>query len=101
MRISREKFKENDDQNDREKQHGHDGEPRDMFVVLVVAAFAAPLAVQFIGEIPAVVIRRFLVVRGIEARFVIELAGFWSIEIEQCHNRFVFVVQKYEKRTMI
>lgn len=68
-----------------------------MFVVLVMAAFAVPFAVQFIGEIPAVVIRRFLFVRGIEARFVIELAGFGFIEIEQCHNRLFLKCKDTEK----
>lgn len=68
-----------------------------MFVVLVVAAFAAPLAVQFVGEVPAVVVRRFLIVGGIEARFVVELAGFGFIKIEQCHNRLFLRAQRYGK----
>ena len=93
-----EKFKKYDAQDNGEEQHGHDGEPRDMLVVLVVAAFVGPLAVQLVGEILAVVVRRFLFVRGIEARFVIELAGFGFIEIEQCHNRLFLGVQRYGKK---
>ena len=81
-----EKFKKYDAQNHSEEQHGDDGQPGDMLVVLVVAAFAAPLAVQLVGEIPAVVVRRFLIVGGIKTRFVVELARFGFIKIEQCHS---------------
>ena len=69
-----------------------------MFVVLVVAAFAAPLTVQFVGEIPAVVVRRFLIVGGIEARLIVKLSGFRFIKIEQCHNRLFLRSAKIRKK---
>ena len=81
-----EKFKKYDAQNHSEEEHRNDGQPRDMFVVLVVTSFVAPLAVQLVGEIPAVVVRGFLFIGGVEARLVIELAGLGFIEIEQCHS---------------
>ena len=59
-----------------------------------MVAFALPFLVQVAGEIAACVACGFLLLRVVEARFVVELSGFSVVEKRECHN-FEFCLQKY------